>query len=243
SRKQDRGVRVLGLVAAFAVIFQGVLGGITVLYRLPTLVSTAHLAVALAFFSLLIYLCFRLRPEPAEVCVDEGVRRGARWALGLGAVAVYLQILLGALVRHTGSGHACPVLPLCGADGAQFWPVLGAERLHMVHRGGGFVVFFVVLLAAVYVLRRVREGRMVRRMTFLAPALLLLQILVGAWTVLTHIAWVPAMLHLGVAAAILASLLVALLGLVPAPADQTTGRRPHASGTSPLLTLQEGETT
>src|SRR6476469_4297583 len=47
-----RWVRTLGFAALGAVILQGVLGGITVLFFLPTAISTAHAGLAQIFFCL-----------------------------------------------------------------------------------------------------------------------------------------------------------------------------------------------
>src|SRR5690242_11227522 len=49
-------VRALGLLALFAVVLQGVLGGVTVLYKLPLAVSVAHACLAQAFFCLTVSL-------------------------------------------------------------------------------------------------------------------------------------------------------------------------------------------
>src|SRR5689334_12387418 len=45
-----RWVRALGFAALGAVVLQGVLGGITVLFFLPTAISTAHAGLAQIFF-------------------------------------------------------------------------------------------------------------------------------------------------------------------------------------------------
>ena len=47
------------MLAFSLVLAQALLGGITVIFRLPTLVSTAHLAVSQLFFLTLIYVAFR----------------------------------------------------------------------------------------------------------------------------------------------------------------------------------------
>ena len=62
------------------------------------------------------------------------------------AAAVYAQILLGAMVRHTGAGLVCTDLPLCRNA---LWPtgVHPAVHLHMVHRTFAFVAFGLVLFA------------------------------------------------------------------------------------------------
>src|SRR6266446_5493680 len=50
------GVRALGLLALLAVVLQGVLGGVTVLYKLPLAVSVTHACLAQAFFCLTVTL-------------------------------------------------------------------------------------------------------------------------------------------------------------------------------------------
>src|ERR1700758_30915 len=50
------GVRALGLLALLAVVLQGVLGGVTVLYKLPLAVSVTHACLAQAFFCLTVAL-------------------------------------------------------------------------------------------------------------------------------------------------------------------------------------------
>src|SRR5882762_1198516 len=49
-------VRASGLVALFAVVLQGVLGGVTVLYKLPLAVSVTHACLAQTFFCLTVAL-------------------------------------------------------------------------------------------------------------------------------------------------------------------------------------------
>src|SRR5260370_5303865 len=99
------------------VLFQGLLGGLTVLYRLPTLVLVMHLGTSMLFLSLMIVIALRAGPRTQT----SGLRRdGLLWTT---TVAVYLQILLGATVRHTGAGLVCTDLP----------SGLGAPRPARVH--------------------------------------------------------------------------------------------------------------
>src|SRR5574341_2074884 len=55
-KEPRRWVKWLGLAALLAVILQGILGGITVLYLLPIGVSVSHGALAQTFFCLTIGL-------------------------------------------------------------------------------------------------------------------------------------------------------------------------------------------
>src|SRR5690242_15358133 len=87
-------LRKASLAALALVIFQGVLGGVTVKLQLPALVSTAHLATSMIYFALLIWIAVKTRP--GEAMPQSALRR---WALA-GAGAVYAQMIGGALVRH-----------------------------------------------------------------------------------------------------------------------------------------------
>src|SRR5688572_15025637 len=57
-----RGALLLGMV-----ILQGLLGAITVKYKLPWYVSTAHLILAMTYFAVLIQTAYRVKPQPAVI--------------------------------------------------------------------------------------------------------------------------------------------------------------------------------
>ena len=100
------------------VFVQALLGGITVILRLPTPVSTAHTATSLLFF-LTRGLCRRpLAPAPPRDAPGPAARRPPALAL-VAAVAVYFQMVLGGLVRHSGAALACTDIPLCRGS---LWP-------------------------------------------------------------------------------------------------------------------------
>jgi heme A synthase len=212
-RRQDPGARGLTQLALALVIVQGLLGGITVRYRLPTAVSTAHLALALLFFSLTVYLAFRLHPErPNPIAAGAVAGRAAAGVAASTALLVYAQMVLGALVRHTGAGRICPDIPFCNGE---VWPAWAPGQLHMAHRILGVLLFFVVAAASAVLLRVTRgEGPTAARLGgFLAPIVALLQISVAVWMVETGVLWVPAMLHLGVGALLLLVLVGAAIDL------------------------------
>jgi heme A synthase len=199
-RTGERDLPILGVAGFACVLFQGILGGITVLYRLPTLVSTGHLATSMVFFSLIIYLAFRLRPAAARAPLSPTVQR----ATALGAGVVYAQMILGALMRHLGAGLACVELPLCQG---QLWPT-GAHPnllLHMAHRLGGVVVLAVVTATAVIVYRAA-PSRTVRALAVAAPLLVMVQIGLGLLSIRSFLDVVPVTAHLGAAALLLADL-------------------------------------
>ncbi len=222
-KRSDPAERRLGLAAVALVVVQGVLGGVTVLLQLPLAISTAHLGISLLFFLLLLYLAFRLRPGTPAPEPAEPPRRGVA---GLATVAIYGQVLLGALVRHTRSGRVCGTdYLLCNGE---LWPGFGPQQLHMLHRFGGLIVFAVVLVASLMAAAEARrQGRRLARGLALAlPGLLALQVLLGVETVRSSIGLAQVTAHLGLGALLVgtaASLYMALgpLGAPRAPAPET----------------------
>jgi len=184
--KKRKDLRLWGFLAVFLVVFQGVLGGITVIYRLPTAVSTMHLATSFVFFALVIFLAWRTSPA--------GRVGPLRFSyVSLVALLVYLQSVLGAFMRHTGAGLVCPDIPFCYGSP---WP---ADKpaillLHMAHRWVG-----VLAALAVFSLPFLIRGKG-RTLSLLACVLVLAQIGLGVASVWTHLGVVAVTAHLGGAA-------------------------------------------
>jgi heme A synthase len=196
-----RGHKWLGIAALSCVIAQGVLGGLTVIFRLPTMVSTAHLAVSQLFFCILLYVVFLTRPRNAEAApLPDRVRRMTAWAAGL----VYLQMLLGALMRHLGAGLSCVEIPLC--KGWMSPDTVPAFKLHMLHRLFALVVLGHVIGTAVVSFRAAHGRPWVRALAIAAPLLVGVQIGLGLLSITSFLDVVPVTAHLGVAALILADL-------------------------------------
>jgi cytochrome c oxidase assembly protein subunit 15 len=92
-------LRLLGIVALVAVIAQGVIGGLRVVLTTDTL-AMVHGPLAQAFFALVVSLAFVTSPLAARPLptIGPGLRR-----LALAVVAaLYVQIVLGALLTHAG---------------------------------------------------------------------------------------------------------------------------------------------
>jgi cytochrome c oxidase assembly protein subunit 15 len=96
-------VKRLGLAAFLAVVAQAVLGGITVLYFLPDIVSVTHACLAQTFFCLTVAIALvtsRGWKEDPPYQFD-GEASSLRQILISTCVFIYLQLILGAVVRHT----------------------------------------------------------------------------------------------------------------------------------------------
>lgn len=181
TRQPDRQLERLAFAALFLVIVQGVFGGITVLYQLPTAISTAHLSIAMLFFSLVLWMTLKSYPAMARNSIKLPARP---WILVM-TLLIYGQIILGALVRHTGASVACPDLPFCYG---MLWPIglHPAAQLHMLHRWSAVLVALVVLSTCFFVLQQSAEESRLRFFALNAVLLVFLQIALGSASVLTQ---------------------------------------------------------
>lgn len=106
-------LKKLGYFALGAVILQGLFGGITVLYFLPPPVSIIHGILAQTFFIMTIVLAYGLSIERTKRVESDWPIDFKKGALIIGGL-VYIQLVIGALMRHTASGLAIPDFPTMG---------------------------------------------------------------------------------------------------------------------------------
>ncbi len=163
------GLRRLAWLVPILLVVQIALGGITVLLKLPDLVSTAHLINALLILAALIVLGLGLRG--AAAAPSDRPRRLAR----VGLAVLLVQMALGGYVRHSGAGLACPDFPLCSGD---VFPSGWLPSVHWAHRWLG------VLLLGLFV-HLALAGRTVAAR--LVAALAVLQVSLGIATVLLQL--------------------------------------------------------
>jgi cytochrome c oxidase assembly protein subunit 15 len=204
-----RWMKWLGVTALGAVILQGLLGGLTVLFFLPAPVSTAHAGLAEIFFCLTIAIALFTSPSwrRGDDRVDDGVlRRVATTTTAL----VYIQILVGATMRHTGAGLAIPDFPLMfGGIVPDHWTP--AIAVHFAHRLGALIVLLAILATSAHVWFHHRARGHLTRPATLLVILVLMQVTLGALTVLSRLHEVVNSLHVVCGASVLATSLVLTL--------------------------------
>jgi heme a synthase len=210
-----RWVRRLGFVALAAVITQGLLGGITVLWYLPDPISIAHASLAQIVFCLTVAIALATSP---------GWRRA--YARGHGAPApddrtlqsvaiattaiIYLQIVIGATMRHTDAGLAIPDFPwVFGGIIPQQWDAKIA--IHYAHRVGALVASLAILATTGHVFYHHRGRRELRRPAVLLLALLAVQITLGGLTVLSGKHYIINSLHVVTGGSVLVTSLILTL--------------------------------
>ena len=166
------GTRRLGIALLILLGVQIGLGGVTVLLRLPHVISTAHLVTALLILGALLLLTARFGEQDGPRVLVPRIARLAR----VGLAVLLFQLALGGYVRHTGAGLACPDFPLCsGHVLPEHW--LGV--LHGAHRwlGVALLGFFAHMAIA-------SRGTSVARAAATTAVLAVSQVGLGIATVL-----------------------------------------------------------
>ena len=210
-------------------ILQGVLGGLTVIFLLPTSISMAHACLAQTFFCLTIALALFTSPGwkrgmPAIQLKGEGI--GLPLVCALTTAAVYFQLILGALMRHTDSGLAIPDFPL--AFGRLIPPFTTQHiAIHFAHRMGALLVTAMVVWTFTRISQSYSEHRLIHRPAAITLILVGIQLALGAFTVWTEKSVIVTTAHVANGALILGTSLLLTLrayGMAanrrPAPAYQ-----------------------
>ncbi len=152
-------------------------------------------------------------------------RQTIRWLALAVALAGYLLIVIGGTVRVTGAGLGCgPEWPLCNGRLVPGWDLLA--WIEYVHRLIALAVILLTGAVAVASWRARSPDRWMVRLPLIAAGLVLVQAMLGAITVWTHLEAAVVALHLGVALSYLAvALVLAFRTWFPA-LDRVAGRSP-----------------
>jgi len=206
---ERRWLKWLGVAALAAVVLQGVLGGLTVLFFLPPAISTAHASLAEVFFCLTISIALFTSPgwrRQEGVVVDSRLTRFAT----VTTAVIYLQILIGAAMRHTDAGLAIPDFPLMfGGVIPDHWDPKIA--VHFAHRVGALVVVLASALTSGYISTHHAGARRLTRPAAVLGALVIIQVALGATTILSsRNVWINS-LHVVCGALVLATSIVITL--------------------------------
>ena len=227
-REPKRFVRVLGWLSLAAVLVQGLLGGLTVIFLLPKAISISHAGLAEIFFCLNVAIAFFTSRWYNDLRGYEKGDAPVRMAWGLTAI-VYAQILAGAVMRHFGAGLAIPDFP---RSFGRWIPQFTSKEIvaAFVHRAGGVVVAAMVIAMAIRLLRFDRN----HPLRFLAHLLLTIvsaQILLGGYVIWSgkqpHITSLHVMLG---ASTLVVSLILTLATRTIAWQKRSSARVPRALG-------------
>jgi len=165
--EQRKWMKVLGWIALAAVVGQGVLGGLTVLFYLPWAISTAHATLAQTIFCVVIAMALFTSKgwlQDSEPIAEHGLTPGTPALTAITAGCVWVQLILGAAFRHSGM----KLLP---------------------HLTGACVVTAMLCWTVVRVLSRYGNVAQLRKPAQTVLALLMIQLGLGFFAYLTRLQW------------------------------------------------------
>ncbi|MDE0231026.1 MAG: COX15/CtaA family protein [bacterium] len=131
----------------------------------------------------------------------------------LSLIAAIAQIVLGGVVRVTGSGDACPDWPLC--HGQIIPPFDYHIWLEFTHRLVATAVGLLVLASLVLAWRHYRTSKPVMLAMSASMVLVVAAAILGGLTVLSELSWWTRLIHLGLAELTVAALAIAWLAGPP----------------------------
>ncbi len=195
------------LLALGLIIFQGILGGLTVTQLLRFDIVTAHLGTALLFLGTLIVIAVNLMPSSATIQPTKFTLIGS-----ISAIFIFLQCLLGGLVGSRWAVHQCLNLSfnqLCTVLNSHLWGVIPST--------------LAILTLGILTWRTPSLSVSLRRLGKAVILIVLLQILLGVATFCLHLQIEPLTIAHHTLGAILFGVLVAFtaLSLRPESLHQT----------------------
>ncbi|QMU56017.1 MAG: hypothetical protein GKS04_02325 [Candidatus Mycalebacterium zealandia] len=171
--------------AVVLLLFQIVLGGLVVLLKIPTDLTTLHFANGVLIFCLVLYMS-RFENDSRGGLALSGI--GGVWFVF--AAIVFIQAVLGALVRHSHAGLACGLdFPKC--LGAWFPPELsGTVLYHFSHRILAYLITLFAIGIAVF-----GDGKS-RKAAYVILGSVFIQIIIGVGMIHSGLQFVGTALHL-----------------------------------------------
>jgi cytochrome c oxidase assembly protein subunit 15 len=217
-------VRILGLIALGGVILQGVLGGLRVT-MLKDEIGIFHACLAQAFLGLIVVIALVTTNSWRSLSgISFDPRRFApiKTIAIATTVAIYVQLALGATMRHqhrdlaildfpTANGAWIPDTSADALANVNAWRDAHALSdvnafqiwLQMAHRFLAALIAIAVIVFCLRVWRDAREIILLRRLSILWVALVFCQLMLGAWTIWSNKAADVATAHVAVGAIML----------------------------------------
>jgi heme a synthase len=170
--EQRQWVRRLGIFAPLAVIAQGLLGGLTVKLMLPLAVSSAHATLAQLFFCMTVSLAVFTSKSWIEAnTLPPEESFPLRYLCTAALVTIFLQLILGATLRHSAT-----------------WDQHLPTELIVAHIAGAVAVTITLGKATLTVLLRHTDEPFLTRPAMIALSLLAVQLGLGIAAYMTRLA-------------------------------------------------------
>jgi len=212
-------LKALSWCALAAVILQGLLGGLTVLLGLPTWTSACHAVLAQTFLLITTIIAYVYSGEFSKKSRNarSDIFNSCLLLIGI----IYLQLIVGAIMRHSGAGLAIPDFPRMGDSwslnfsdsklaiinemrrGMGLAPVdISQILIHLTHRLLGALLTCTALYISIKTLN-LSDDKLLRSSAKMIAALVVVQFSLGALSVVTAREPLIASLHVLIGAVFL----------------------------------------
>jgi len=229
-------LKTIGIVAFLVVLTQGILGGLTVVFMLPVWLSSLHGTLAQSFFLITIFIAYALSCErQARLGEDSrGFDNRLMRMTVIFAVMIFIQLIIGNLMRHTESGLAVPDFPTMGGsflpamnqvmlDRINYWRfehnldmvTMGQVYIHLLHRAWALLIFLKLIYLNSLAYNTCLQRPLVMKTLFWINAAVLMQIMLGVSTVLSMKEVYTTTLHVATGAVVLGLSFILVLRSAP----------------------------
>lgn len=216
------------------VVFQALLGMLTVTKLLYPPVVMGHLLTGLTVLSLLTWLTCRTRTTNTKIPAINQLKMYRPWAIGA-LIILAIQIALGGWTSANYAGPACPDFPTCHGTWAQamsfsegfsimpskginflggYLSIAAKAAIHMTHRLWG-VVTFLYLVGFAWMLHHKTKSPRLHHLCLVVMSLACLQVGLGISYVLLQFPYGIAVMHNSIAALLLISIVALNAALYP----------------------------
>ncbi|WP_462137151.1 COX15/CtaA family protein [Candidatus Mycalebacterium sp.] len=176
--------KAVPVLTVFLLLFQIVLGGLVVLLKIPTDLTTLHFANGALIFCLVLYMS-RFESEPRGGLSLSGT--GGMWFIF--AAIIFTQAVLGAFVRHSHAGLACGLdFPKC----LGVWvpsELSGTVLYHFSHRALAYLITLFAVGIAIF------GGAKTRKAAYVILGSVFLQIIIGVGMIHSELQFAATALH------------------------------------------------
>jgi len=207
-RDSRKWMRLLAVGSLVAVVMQGLLGGFRVLLN-NIQFAMIHGCVAQLFLCMLVSIAagqsiwwFRnLSKRDPDYLVSNQVKRMGLFVCGL----IFVQLIVGAIMRHSGAGLAIPTFPLTpeGSLIPESWNFRIA--IHFGHRCMAVIIFLTYIFWASRIVTSKALDVRIKSLGWIGIILLFTQVTLGAMVIWTYRSSIPTTVHVLVGAFLFAT--------------------------------------
>lgn len=216
STNRESKVRAAAWWIILLLIVQILLGAVVVVLDLPSIVVTAHLLIAMVFLSALIYIWKNAYDEESSPrlfysgSLSEKKQKSAGKHLNFLLILLILILAIGAYIKHESYGLACGWFACVESIGPNSVPEL-LQTIHRVLAVMSTIYIFILLFLAF----SKNWGASLQKRLIIILLTVLLQLVIGVFTVISYLEVPLAVLHLAIGTALFAFVFEARVCLGP----------------------------